>query len=164
MTGTHRSAAGRSSILGSPPVLRTVFLTRSRACTGSGWAVSRMKVVKGCNLSKLWLRNGACSPSRPVPRLLARSSGRRGCTVQVRAHRQLIATSHRRRGGEMAPCDPPAVLVLLLPDDSTEGEHADGLQWAFSQSRDEPCGERRHAGHKARPTSRLRARRSRRLQ
>lgn len=44
--------------------------------------------------------------------------------------------SLRRRGGKRRSCDPPAALALLLPDDLTEGEFADGIRRALTKSRD----------------------------
>lgn len=42
----------------------------------------------------------------------------------------------RRRGGEQRSSGSPAALVLLLPDDLTKGEFAEGIQRALTQSRD----------------------------
>lgn len=42
----------------------------------------------------------------------------------------------RRRGGKQRSYDPPAALALLLPDDLTDGEFANGIQRALTRSRD----------------------------
>ncbi|TDC91988.1 hypothetical protein [Actinomadura sp. 7K507] len=50
----------------------------------------------------------------------------------------------RRRGGKQRSCEPPATLALLLPDDLTEGEFADGIQRALVHSRDALADQARH--------------------
>ncbi|GAA1801829.1 hypothetical protein GCM10009735_37970 [Actinomadura chokoriensis] len=49
----------------------------------------------------------------------------------------------RQRGEKQRPHDPPAALALLLPDDLTKGEFANGIQRALTRSRDALAGRAR---------------------